>query len=511
MKRRLNINLCMAVLALVLIIGTAVVNISTISDAFGKLFMGESSFDSFTTDIQNAYTSGIVGKDFLLDVNGLFARLSGRKVYNGVVMLNNGMLNWEKDTAVEVDVEGLAQHTIAFSKELKKQDVEFLYVQAVQKPDQNNELLPEGVENYGNAHARKVVDALVQAGVNTLDMAPEMNLTIEMVEKNYYRTDHHWTNEMAFVCYQRIAQRLQEMFPERVVDMMPTLLENWEPHTVKNCFMGSQARRVGKWYGGLDDITWYTPRFETDLMWVEPYDDDFAAGSFENINVHMGMLRADFSTNSYAVLGGGDRNLLVRYNPHAPNDLHIVMVKDSYANPTAAFLSAFCRRIDIIDPRWFQDSISRYIQSSKPDAVIWLVNSGALEMAVYHPPVEEWKKADAATAELVLDGLNVDLTQNDVQVIAEVPGSKMCRLSMEGIRFEQETLPLLEIELSTDEGGFPVFSQLIEPDQEQLEWVFPMPKNEWNYRVALRAGYAHTRTVPLTFEGVTLEVYDLQE
>ena len=54
---------------------------------------GGISFEQMTDNISDDYLQNeFRGKFRLLDLNGFFARVTGRRAYNGVTLLNNGML-----------------------------------------------------------------------------------------------------------------------------------------------------------------------------------------------------------------------------------------------------------------------------------------------------------------------------------------------------------------------------------------------------------------------------------
>ena len=67
----------------------------------------------------------------------------------------------------------------------------------------------------------------------------------------------------------------------------------------------------------------------------------------------------------------------------AANDLHVVIVKDSFALPFTAFFSTTVRKTTMIDLREFDGSVTEYLQSLHPDLVIMLYGNGSFSPTMY--------------------------------------------------------------------------------------------------------------------------------
>ena len=101
--RKLNGLRILALVLLAFIFITAVANGEILLDAYKTTAKKEGGFSEFIDTVETSYTSKIKNKTDYINLNGLFARYSGRKIYNGVATLNNGMLT--NDSIPEVDVE----------------------------------------------------------------------------------------------------------------------------------------------------------------------------------------------------------------------------------------------------------------------------------------------------------------------------------------------------------------------------------------------------------------------
>ena len=79
--------------------------------------------------------------------------------------------------------------------------------------DDDKTILPKGVKNLAIENMDELLGELEKSQINYLDLRPYITKTVEMVEENFYATDHHWNTSGAFIGFQKISERLQEMFP----------------------------------------------------------------------------------------------------------------------------------------------------------------------------------------------------------------------------------------------------------------------------------------------------------
>ena len=79
--------------------------------------------------------------------------------------------------------------------------------------DLENTLRPIGVENHANEIANDVLEKLGKLNVDTLDLRPLVSKTPEMVEQNFYVTDHHWNVNGSFIGFTEITKKICEYFP----------------------------------------------------------------------------------------------------------------------------------------------------------------------------------------------------------------------------------------------------------------------------------------------------------
>ena len=78
--------------------------------------------------------------------------------------------------------------------------------------------------------------------------------------------------------------------------------------------------------------------------------------------------------DKYALFLDNNHPLIVITNNDIDTDREIVVIKDSYANSFIPFLINNYKRIHVIDPRYFNDSVSEYINSNNINEGLILYN-----------------------------------------------------------------------------------------------------------------------------------------
>lgn len=346
-------------------------------------FLNHCNFQVSRDQLEEKYTSDdLFHKTDFINLSGLYARLTGRRKHNDIYLTKNGMITLLME---QQNMTPLADNFIRFSENLSSADIPFLYVQAPYKEDFSDSILPDGVFSYGNENADALLSKLKNANVNTLDLRPHINATCELIDTYYFRTDHHWNIDGAFLGFQLISQQLEEMLPG-AQDLTYTDKNLWQRHTLEDWFLGSRGKRVGVYFCGVDDYSWLTPTFPTQMTTTIEKNGTQLSGDFAGANLHPEFLNEKdyFNTNVYCNYIGGDFPMVRHHNPDAPNPQKLLLIKDSYSLPVQAFLSTLFREVEVIDPRYYPNyDITTYAFISQPDLVLMLYNPSAFPIKEY--------------------------------------------------------------------------------------------------------------------------------
>lgn len=347
------------------------------------LIRGELGFSRFTAQIKEAYGAHLFGKTALVDLGGAFARLIGRRSYHGVSVLDNGMLDY--DALEETDTAALGGEIVALRDRFAQMQTPFLFVSVPCKTDSEKTLVGAYQVHYGVENAAALVAQIEKMGVDTLDLRPKLARDASAVERYFYRTDHHWNTDGAFLAAQSILEHLSKTL-KREVDLSALDSAEWHREVYQNWFLGSHGKRVGRFFGGVDDLFVYTPRYPTKMQMEIPLHGAVFEGDFEETVLRKEYLDSPdyFAENPYVCYIGGDYPLVVHRNGLAKNDLSVLLIKDSFSIPVQAFLSTALSRLDVIDPRYLRgERVEDYIEEGKYDVVILMINPSVYEDVHY--------------------------------------------------------------------------------------------------------------------------------
>lgn len=511
-ERRL-ITLTVCVLLFLFVLG--VCNAGLAAEPIKSLAGGEIGFSEFIDKIQEKYVSDdLILKDAFLNLNGGFARLTGRRVYNDIVLTNNGML-----TAVvpQKNMEEMAAGICGFSSSLSGEplNIPFLYVQTPYKEPLDGNIMPVGVNSYANENADSLLMLLQSEGVECLDLRPSLVSTTEDMEKYFFNTDHHWTYDGAFVGFQLIMERLNDMLQESGIDMAYADKSAWESHTVQDLFLGARGKRVGKYFGGVDDFSWLTPRFETNMSCAVPHHYKIYKGSFSDAIMRTANIEGKdyFHRAPYCLYIGGDYPLVQHRNAGAPSDLKVLILKDSYVLPIQSYCSAMFREVDVVDPRHYtESSIIDYVIRTEPDVVLMMVNPSLLGTKQYSElgTAGEGENPVKQPSVVLMDNSDIH-NQNAYHTIA-VDSGKTYRICFDDVQFKNGGSDGVMVGLYNRTANKTIYSRVYDVEYCRnyggFEWIFETPAGSDEIELLLYAGLpGETKGNEVTYMGVTLEQY----
>ena len=375
MKRKNLAPRVTAVLFLLLLGFLTVDNLGILMNTARSYLFREISFAGVMRQITEGYQEDLKQKEPLISLNGAYMRLTGARVSNGIVRMKNGMLTEESASA---DPSYAAGQITGLYQYLQDKDTPFLFVESPRKPDLSGSLMPEGTESHCHENANGLLRLLEANGVPTLDLRPELVGSEKALEQYFFRTDHHWNDEGAFLAFQRIMERLQAQFPEETILSDLTQRENWEKHTLPDYLLGSHGRRVGVGFAGVEDFFYLTPKFETRMSCSVPSDGIYREGSFAQAALAMERITGKpdyYNSSPYDVHTGENYDHVQFRCETAPSYKKILMIQDSFGLPLEGYLATAFREVETLDLRYLKDTTAvEVIDQFQPDMVIVMYN-----------------------------------------------------------------------------------------------------------------------------------------
>ena len=177
------------------------------------------------------------------------------------------------------------------------------------------------------------------------------NLKKHADEYIYFRTDHHWTTLGAYYGYEAIAAGLG-------LEVQP--LEKLKAETVSNDFLGTYDSKVNTGITGgvdADSITIYSSAEIDKAVMIWDNDKDKTFDSIYKMDALKGK-------DKYTVFFGGNHSV-TDIKTENKTGKTLLIIKDSFAHNLAPFLIKDYDRIIMLDLRYFNKSLKKYLTENE--------------------------------------------------------------------------------------------------------------------------------------------------
>ena len=288
----------------------------------------------------------IVGRDFWVALKAWSERLSGKQENNGVYFGKEDTLLNRVDTPSREELQKRLDYVDALVGNVSVP----VYLGLIPSSSAVwSDRLPAGAPT---ADELGIIDELYfQTGANTLDMAGA--LLAHKDEDIYYRTDHHWTSLGAYYGANALLEAM---------GLEPLDLSDYEKTTVTTDFYGTTFSTSGVRWVPPDSIDTYVPGDGVKVT-------SWFTGKPEEGSLYVERYLAEKDKYSYFL--GGNQSLCVIETEHtdAPR---VLVIRDSYSDSLAPFLTERFSQIHLFDPRYNLNSVKDYVEENGIDQVVVL-------------------------------------------------------------------------------------------------------------------------------------------
>ncbi|MDY2632774.1 MAG: DHHW family protein [Clostridium sp.] len=171
----------------------------------------------------------------------------------------------------------------------------------------------------------------------------------------YYKTDHHWTTDGAYLGYEAFCES---------TGIEATNKEDFEKIIGSNDFYGSLSSKVGLFGLYKDKLNIYIPKNSNMLVnYVMEQKKDTSLFNSDKLK-HKDKYQVFLNGNHPLIEIETDKNL----------DKKILVIKDSFANNFVPFLTENYGNIFLIDLRYYTESINEFIKNNDINEVLFLYN-----------------------------------------------------------------------------------------------------------------------------------------
>ena len=309
--------------------------------------MPEFSFDSlfegsFTKEYEDFVTDQFVWRDAWINIKSRVERIIGKTSSNGVYFGKDGYFI-ERVTDGDIDKEQLEKNISQLEKFLEnisaqidnKPVISIAPVAAMILEDK----LPWLADEYD---WDTLFDGLGEKfGDSFVDLRATLRANKD--EYIYYRTDHHWTTDGAYLAYCEIIKSF---------GFEPLSKEEFDRVEVSDAFLGTVIAKLNI-KSDTDTIVKYDSE-ETGKVTLNYNNGASVTDSFYNEDKLL-------TRDKYAYFLG-DNTALIEVETEVDNDRVLVLAKDSYANCMLPMLACHFEKIYVIDLRYFNLGLVSYVK-----------------------------------------------------------------------------------------------------------------------------------------------------
>ncbi len=312
---------------------------------------------SFMSEAETYLTDQFPFRDVLISAKTFCDRLIGIKEENGVYIGSNGFIFDTQTPYTKEKGEELTGAISDFAQNNKKIKTSVLI--APNSSYVYRDYLPGNLDMPDQSDMLKSMCKFFSDRVNVIDTCESFRNASEGDTLLYYRTDHHWTTDGAYVAFEALAK-------EWKLDTKKTKLEFY---TVSTTFEGTLSSKAGL-HTYKDEVKICVPEKSEGTYFVS-YESQGkkTATIFEKDKLNQ--------KNHYEVFLGGNYDKVI-ISTVAETDNTLLLVKDSYANCLIPMLTPYFSRIVVVDPRYLTDSFGGILKEYTFTHALFLYNMNTL-------------------------------------------------------------------------------------------------------------------------------------
>ena len=311
-----------------------------------KLSVENLETGKFMEDAEDYVNDHIIGRDFWVALKAWSERLSGKQENNGVYFGKEDTLLNRLD---EPDPDVLQEYAGYVNALVDNVDVPVYFGIIPSSSEIWSDRLPAGAPT---ADEKAIIDNLYDT-VQTYTIDLYSALEAHKDEEIYYRTDHHWTSLGAYYGYTALMEAM---------GMEPIPLDESAKVTVSDSFYGTIFSTSGVRWVAPDHIDRY---ISGDGLKVTSYFDSTPTEGSLYVDSYLD------KKDKYSSFLGGNQPLCVIQTQHtdAPK---VLVIRDSYSDSLAPFLTQSFSEIHLFDTRMNKTSIKAYVEENDIDQVVVL-------------------------------------------------------------------------------------------------------------------------------------------
>lgn len=304
---------------------------------------------SFSSDYEKYINDQFFLRDNWIDLKSRIEYLLGKRENNDIIFGRENYLFKKFTTFNEEMLENNLNSIITFTNNYNKEVDFFIIPNSYAVYD---ELTPRYLPLVDQLSLINSINSYLSLKsndhINTINVAEELLKNKD--DYIYYKTDHHWTSYGAYLAY----LTYMDYLGLEIVD-----INNLEKITINN-FLGTYYNRSKYFKADSDFITYYN------ILGLHIEIDGKEKLSLMDLDKFKG-------SDKYSAFLWGNNGLTKVINENISEERKgssILIFKDSYANSFIQFLSYNYEIIDIIDLRYFKESIRNFMKDKDYNEIL---------------------------------------------------------------------------------------------------------------------------------------------
>ena len=343
---------------------------------------GNYSVEDKIVTIENTINDNVFDNYLFVEGYGYMQLLMGKDEINNFEIVRDAKgdkLYYTNFASGPSDVTYMADSMRELDKTAKKAGSTLMYLATPDKYIEGYTTFPAGIPyNYANETVDAFLEELDKSKIDYLDYRDLLETSGIEMENLFYKTDHHWKIQTSFWAFTELLNKLEsgygEIFPDRE---KVTDINNYNQITYEDAHVGSQGKKTGLLYSGVDDFTLIYPKYETSYtFYMELLDTSTTLdGRMEDCLIGNSILNYEgkdiYNMNNdryYSYLYGNQGYVHIE-NEDNEDGIKALFIKDSMIPPVATFFTQTCSTVDLIDPRYYQGDIDQFVANGDFDYI----------------------------------------------------------------------------------------------------------------------------------------------
>ena len=293
------------------------------------------SSGKFGSDVESYMADYIPGRNFFVGLNAYADLFTARQVSKGVYAAEGNRLVQAPVVWNEKQAQQNMQAIDSFAEKVGRQ-VDLMLVPTAGWAAQDTIVgLSDPYED--EALIQRLYD-LCGESVRTIDLTSVIKAQ-EDPASLYYRTDHHWTTDGAYLAYETYMQLLGRDYRAK---------EDFTVETASG-FHGSTYSESALWLTPGEDIE----------MWHGSSNITVTNG--ENPEPHQGVFYKERleEADKYTAFLDGNHSIVRITNPDAQGKGKLLVIRDSYSNCLGTLLTESYEEVVLVDLRYYKNPVSQ--------------------------------------------------------------------------------------------------------------------------------------------------------